>query len=470
MKHLLSTFLIFSSFYNANCQPHFSERTYGLGRGVFIDLAQNNNYIIGANIGSHPSQLAYNILINEQGDTIRTMALPTMSLRCIRQLSDGGFICIGDSGGSVNRIARINRVDSVGNLQWVSEYPLSDWGTWGTSIVKDLDGGYFIGLVNDGDGPENTYYIFKTDSTGQAYDTSIVQYPESSFLQNPGSMQLTVDSGVIAAPSTPIFGSIRIVKLSAQLDSQWTKQYFPAGNLELTGNYIIQTSDSGYLVLGYQDSLSGTFISCGYLLKVNQNGDSIWTNTYSIPNTSIRYVSALEDSNGDIYISGLYQINSNNTNAIIILKVNSIGNTIWSRLFFGSGSAYASSMMLDQFQNPMVLGYTRDSLTNLEYIYLIKADSILSGTPHENFLHENLFDIFPNPVNSILSLQNKKRVESKISCIIRNSLGQILYRKNEISLNEIMIQRIDISSFANGIYLLQMSAADFQLNFRIIKN
>jgi hypothetical protein len=468
MKQLLLMIFFVASFFQASSQPNFYERTYGLGRGVFIDKAANGNFIIGANKGTSPIYSGYYFLIDPNGDTLWTRTTSNSSLSCIRQLSDKGYILIGDTVGSPKRLAKVNRVDSLGNILWFAEYPTDDWGTWGNSIISNYDNGYFIGVVNDGDQSENTYYVIKTDSLGQTIDTAVAQYPQSSFRQHPNSMQMTSDSGVVVAPSTAVYGVISIVKLSAALDSQWTKKYFPPNGFELNGNYIVQTSDSGYLIVGYKDSLAGSFSHCGYIMRTGANGDSLWAKTFCEPNKTIRFTAVLEDSNGDLFISGEYR--SGDSISVMIMKTNSVGISIWSRIFSGYGFAFPASMIFDSSQNPMLVGYTRDTLTNLEYIYLIKADSLLSVSSFDNSKNAKLFDVYPNPVSSSLSVYSRLKNESLVSLRLRNVLGQILYFKTEINFNDRLIHQIDMREVAKGMYFLEISTNANKSTYKILKN
>ena len=470
MQRLIILIILLGPFYHANCQPNFYERTYGLGRGVFIDKAMNGNYIIGANQNSFPSLQAYYFLINSYGDTIRTMNCPNSSLSCIRQTSEGGFVFIGDSGSNAARIARVFKVDSIGNTQWNNEYPPSEWGTWGSTISANFENGYFIGLVNDGDGPENTYYIIKDDSSGNNLDTSIVQYPESSFIQNPKSMLVTPDSGMIVVPTTPIFGLIRIVKLNSSLTTQWIKEYIDStGTFELNGNSIIRINNSGYLVTGYKNPFVGILGSCGYLLKTDLSGDRVWSKEFCFPNSNIRFISSVEDTSGNFYVSGEYYEGSERS--AILIKTNSNGDTIWTRRFSGNGYAYPKCITLDNNQNPMVIGHTTDTISNQDFIYLIKTDTSGNITSTENLLMENKIrlNIFPNPVHSILSISCN---DSKLKCysfILRNIIGEIIYKQEEKSSPHSLIETIDLSLIPEGLYILETTLDGHRVVNKIVK-
>ena len=66
-----------------------------------------------------------------------------------------------------------------------------------------------------------------------------------------------------------------------------------------------------------------------------------------------------------------------------------------------------------------------------------------------NIVENNLFNIYPNPVQDILSVKSK----SKITSIqVYNVLGKVLLTRTPNALNT----EVDLSSFSNGYYLLRL--------------
>lgn len=455
MKRIILIVFLLGSFYCADCQPQFYERTYGFGRAVIITNALNGNYIIGANTGTYPNNQAYYFLIDNNGDTLRTMSFLNLNLNCIRQTQEGGFVFIGDTGIYPYKTALAYKTDSVGNTLWYSSYPSDEWGTWGSSISSNYENGYFISLVDDGLGPTNTYYIIKTDSSGINLDTAIVQYPESSFLQDPNSMRVTPDSGLVVTTSVPIYGLTRIVKFDSNLNTQWNKVYIDTtSTIELNGNSIISLNN-GYLVTGYTTPLGGSAPACGYLLKLDLNGDSVWSKEYCYSNIAVRFISSAEDTQGNFYISGVFTDTSQHS--LILIKTNSIGDTIWRRIFTGYGYAFPKCLILDNNQNPMVVGYTKDTISSQDYIYLLKTDTSGNITSTENYYSSNKIklNVFPNPVHSILSIQYKDSKVKSYSYTLRNILGQIILSENKKSVHDYFSEIINFSLLPNGLYILE---------------
>lgn len=462
--------LLFCTVDNAMCQPNFHERTYGFGRAVYITNTRDGNYIIAANTGSYPGNQAYFLLINGNGDTVRTMSCPNFNVNCIRQTPEGGFVFVGDTGIYPFKTALVYKSDSVGNILWYSSYPSDEWGTWGSCISPDNENGYFISLVDDGAGSDNTYYVIKADSSGLNLDTAIVQYPESSFLQDPNSMQVTRDSGLVVVTSVPVFGLTRIVKFNSILTTQWNKVFIDTTNTtELNGNSICISDTSGYVVTGYTTPLGGGPGACGYLLKIDLNGDSVWSKEYCYPTSTTRFISSAKDTLGNIYIAGEYAHNSEH--ALILIKTNSVGDTIWTKLFSGYGYAYPGCLTLDQDQNPMIVGYTKDTISNQDYIYLVKTDTSGASTSLDgDFLGSTIpLHVYPNPVHSFLFLHSEDIKAKSYSFTVRNVFGQILLSGKEKDFRDALEEKIDFSFLPNGLYFLETSIEGHRTVNKVIK-
>ncbi len=470
MKQLILILFFLGTFYHADSQPQFYERTYGLGHGVIIDKALNGNYIIGANTGVYPNNQAYYFLIDDNGDTLRTMSCPNVNLNCIRQTQEGGFIFIGDTGIYPYKIAVVHKTDSIGNTLWHASYPSDEWGTWGSCISPNKENGYFISLVEDGASSDNTYYIIKADSSVSNLDTAIVQNPESSFLQHPNSMQLTLDSGLVVTTSVPIFGVTRIVKFDSDFNIQWNKVYRDTtSTIELNGNSINLLNNNRYLVTGYTTPLGGGPDACGYLLKIDLNGDSVWSKEYCSSNIAIRFISSAEDTYGNFYISGEYT--DSMQHSLILIKTNSIGDSTWTKLFSGYGYAFPKCLTLDNDQNPMVVGYTRDTTSNQDYIYILKTDTSGSITSTENYYNENkiYLNIFPNPVHSILSISLKGSQAKTYSYSIRNIMGQLILSKIDKFNHDYLVDTVDLSLLPEGLYILEVLVDGYRTTDKIVK-
>lgn len=117
----------------------------------------------------------------------------------------------------------------------------------------------------------------------------------------------------------------------------WQKAYGTAQNDEIAAD-IKMTSDSGYILLGnnYNEQTNERI----YVVRTDQNGDSLWTRVYQIGNCTYEYhpESICQVSDGGFVIAGSLAASSQSPYQGFLMKINESGDTLWSRVFSGQGS------------------------------------------------------------------------------------------------------------------------------------
>ena len=100
-----------------------------------------------------------------------------------------------------------------------------------------------------------------------------------------------------------------------------------------------------------------------------------------------------------------------------------------------------------------------------EHSLSYNANYIIDGS-QSNVEENNLNEIFvyPNPTNDILNITIPSKNYNKISII--NSLGQIVYSKNIIYLQDI---KIDFSNKKSGIYFIKLYSKDKIKVLKLVK-
>ncbi|MCK4311593.1 MAG: hypothetical protein KAW88_02540, partial [Candidatus Cloacimonetes bacterium] len=140
-------------------------------------------------------------------------------------------------------------------------------------------------------------------------------------------IQVTPDSGYIACG---FIGSVDeedyyLVRVNSDGDTLWTRRYdfFNGGNEALYS--VDLASDGGYVTTGYGD-WNGTSLKC-FILKVNSVGDTVWSRTYNVKQgTSIFHTS----DDGYIITGGGSSV------GYMLLKINSEGDEMWTGIY-GNG-------------------------------------------------------------------------------------------------------------------------------------
>jgi hypothetical protein len=138
------------------------------------------------------------------------------------------------------------------------------------------------------------------------------------------SVQQTSDGGYVAVgytssrDSTPERAAL-LVKLDASGDSQWAKTFKAAGGMK--GSSVVQTSDGGYVVAG-----SATGHPC--LFKTDASGNELWRSCLKKSWANAYSVVRLGDTGYTVVVgTGL------GDSAVILWRTDNMGNTRWLRAY-----------------------------------------------------------------------------------------------------------------------------------------
>ena len=138
------------------------------------------------------------------------------------------------------------------------------------------------------------------------------------------------------------------------------------------GNSVKHTSDGGYIIVGGTESFRAGGADV-YLIKTNANGDTLWTKTYG-GSKDDQGVSVIETNDNGFAITGYYSI-TDSIQGLYLLRTNSLGDTLWSRIFGNIGGSLGYSIQ-QTFDNGFIItGYTSEFGAGEYDVYLIKTNS-----------------------------------------------------------------------------------------------
>ncbi len=120
---------------------------------------------------------------------------------------------------------------------------------------------------------------------------------------------------------------ILLVKTNSAGDTLWTKTY--GGTEKEYGNNIIETSDGHILIAGKTESFGAGSSGDIYLIKLNYDGDPIWTKVYPDPGQEVPF-HLLETKNGEYLVTGTNE-DDDNPREIYLLKVDLNGVKLWDK-------------------------------------------------------------------------------------------------------------------------------------------
>lgn len=292
----------------------------------------------------------------------------------ISQTTNGGFWVSGytNSYGFPGQNAYLLKFNSSGSLQFSRAFGGS--GTdYAYSVVNSTDGGCAVaGWTNSYGAGANDMYITKFDASGVIQWNRVIGGTDDDFAY---SIIQSSDGGFVVTGQTKSFGSggydLIIIKLSSVGNIQWTRT---AGYLGFeSGVCIIETSDGGFAVAGSTTSY-GAGGDDMFIVKTNSSGVVIWSRV--IGGTGIdRATSLIQLSDGSFVAAGSTTSFGAGGFDMYIVKFNSSGQLNWTRTVGGTGYEFAGSLVQAADGGFIISGSTESFGSGGSDFYIAKLNS-----------------------------------------------------------------------------------------------
>jgi hypothetical protein len=395
-------------------------RTFGGIRseeGHSVQPTSDGGYIVAGSTlsfgpGTPEGQNVYLIKTDSLGDTLWTRVYGWLGVdvgRSVRQTTDGGYIVAGytTSFGAGYDDVYLIKTDSSGDTLWTRTYGGTN-AERGEATRLTADGGYIIAGYTFSFGPGTpdsaNVYLVRTNAQG---DTLWTRSLGGRSDDEGNSVAQTADSGFVIAGTTYSFGpgsgDFYLVKTNALGDTLWTRTY-GGGAYPEWGTSVQQCSDGGYVITGGTYSF-GPGSGDVYLVKTNALGDTLWTRTYGGGTDPEWGTSVQQCSDGGYVIAGTTYSFGPGGGDVYLIKTDSLGDTLWTRVYGGTGVDVGTSVQQTTDGGYIVAGYTASFGAGGYDVYLIKTDSLGNAAGIEEPLTRHParpthFLVQPNPVTS----------------------------------------------------------------------
>ncbi len=343
--------------------------------GHDISQTADGGYIIAAFTESFGAGWndAYLIKTKANGDTAWTKTFGGTGqdyVSSVRQTSDGGYTVAGSiTSSKTDNDVFLIKTTYNGDTLWSKTFGAYDLVY---SVQPIIDGGFIIVGVSFSLGGT---YLIKTTADG---DTMWSKTFSGTYFDSISSVRQTADGGyiIVGESGNGVAGGgeagILLIKTTALGDTVWTRE-FDIGTGWDYGNSVQQTDDEGYIITGSTQSLGSFEAGDIYLLKINADGDSIWTTTFGGTQDEVAN-SVCQTDDGGYIITGFTGSFGAGNSDVYLIKTTGDGDTVWTKTFGGSGNDIGFSVRQTTDGGYCITGQTDSFGAGATDVLLIKTD------------------------------------------------------------------------------------------------
>jgi|GEM_PF-1423978 len=401
------------------------------------------------------------IKTDASGDTLWTLVYGGDKLEggnSVMQLADGSYLVAGhtQSFGAVDCDAFIMKLDQNGKRQWFKFYG-GQYDDISEGAVELPNGDLVVSGItesygNDIDHSQRRHaYFFKTDSDGNMIWWKYYAGKRQEYAYDIATVP---DNGFLAVGWSTSYGNGEydgwLLRLDNNGDTLWTRLYQNAGNSRYYK--IIPSMDNGYYVAGFTTQTS-TCKPQGLLIKLDANGKELWEKTYGDTSSGYIFQGLTQLPNGNIMLSGTSYLNCPQGTAYV-LTTDATGNKL-SDGSYGGSYAYATSLAAQGNNGYMMAGASSRYGDSALDLYYVAVNNTISNVPTVTTLPARLF---PNPVleRSAIILPNAHANEN-VDLQIINAEGKLVYSRLGIAAKNLIVDHAMLSA---GSYFFRISCKD----------
>jgi hypothetical protein len=189
------------------------------------------------------------------------------------------------------------------------------------------------------------------------------------------SVRQTPDGGYVIAGTTALFGNqtpnIYLVRVNSQGDTLWTRQYGADWSDEVARSLEV-TDDGGFVLAGYTNALGGDWDDM-YLIRTDSAGVTLWTGTYGGARNDEAYAAKQTTDGGYILVGWTGSYGPAHRN-VYLVKTDAGGDTLWTRVYGTDGVEEAWSVQQTLDGGFVVAGYADGHGEDTD-MYLLRTDS-----------------------------------------------------------------------------------------------
>ena len=210
------------------------------------------------------------------------------------------------------------------------------------------------------------------------------QEPDTSWTRTFGgdasdvarSVLETSDGGFVLGGETFSFGAgasdAWLIRTDENGDTLWTKTYGDGGGSYESLNAVNETDDGGYIMTG---RVFAGGVTDMLLIRTDENGDTLWTRTYGSFDTDSGY-DVLQTPDGGFIVCGTTRsYHTGFGSSVWLFRTDADGDSLWSKTYGGSSYQEGSAVNLGPDDGFIVTGSYNDGGSQSGDVWLLRTDA-----------------------------------------------------------------------------------------------
>jgi hypothetical protein len=390
---------------------------------------------------------------NSSGDTLwtRLYGEPLGWDECgaIGTTSDGNFILAGWAQPDTTLwqcYSWFLKVNQQGDIIWSRRYSAGG-PVYYQQILETTDGGFLV--------TSSGFRILKLSADGDSLWSRWYSIGNSGASESVTARQTDDGGYLVAATGHPTGSSstVRLLKLSAQGDSLWGRDFAQGFNTECGGMQL--TADGGCLISGRCNSPEANYPDF-WLMRVSAEGDSLWSRFYDPGHMQTRCTTLEPTADGGFVLCGTLD----NVVTLWLVKIDADGDSLWSRTVQEAQHISGRLVLHELTDGEFSLAATA-GLYGSETYWLTRlgTHSIAESAPLPSSME--LLSVYPNPFNPTTTISLSLPHSAPVSLQVFDVLGRSVWRK-ELGLLAAGEHRevFDGTGLSTGLYFVNVKAGE----------
>jgi hypothetical protein len=180
--------------------------------------------------------------------------------------------------------------------------------------------------------------VFAFNANAQTYFNKLYDYDNSNTYNNAASTGIEMSNGDFLLSTTKFysfaFGALHYIRINSNGDTLYSKRY-PKPNCAYytgTSGSLIRCFDNNLIQTGYYYDTALTY-SDVLLVKLNENGDTLWTKTYGGADNDYANVVCQTPDSGFVLMGGTQSYSTGAASDFYMIKTDSLGNFLWQKVY-----------------------------------------------------------------------------------------------------------------------------------------